>query len=127
MCAQAPSTTQYMPSSSPLHSLLDIRDNARNAQKWTEDQTRESFRDNLMIIYAVTRCLEIVSEASRRLPQSIRDKHPELPWRAIMDVGNVYRHAYDNVSEDAVWRTVRQRLPELLAVIEEEIAGQPQP
>jgi hypothetical protein len=44
-----------------------------------------------------------------------------------MDVGNVYRHAYDNVSEDAVWRTVRQRLPELLAAIEEEIAGQPQP
>ena len=39
-----------------------------------------------------------------------------------MDVGNVYRHAYDNVEEDVVWRTVQQRLPELLAIVEDEIA-----
>ena len=76
-----------MPSKSPLHPLLDIRDNARLAQQWTESQTLESFSDNLMIFYAVTRCLEIVSEASRRLPAALRDSYPELPWRAIMDVG----------------------------------------
>ena len=70
----------------------------------------------------MTHCLEIVPEASRKLPQEMRDRHPQLPWRAIMDVGNVYRHAYDNVKEDVVLRTVQQRLPELLAVIEEKIA-----
>lgn len=80
------------------------------------------FSADPQIFYAVTRCLEIVSEASRRLPREMRDRHPQLPWRAIMDVGNVYRHAYDNVEEDVVWRTIRQRLPELLAAIEEEIA-----
>jgi uncharacterized protein with HEPN domain len=40
-----------------------------------------------------------------------------------MDVGNVYRHEYDNVSEDLVWRTVHEKLPELLAIIEGEIAS----
>jgi uncharacterized protein with HEPN domain len=110
-----------MPSRPPLRALLDIRDNARLTQQWTAAQTRESFRTDQQIFYAVTRCLEIVSEAARRLPQSMRDRHPRLPWRAIMDVGNVYRHAYDNVEEDIVWRTVQQRLPELLAVIEDEI------
>jgi uncharacterized protein with HEPN domain len=70
----------------------------------------------------VTRSLEIVSEASRRIPQEIRDRHPELPWQKIMGVGNVYRHDYDNVQQDFVWRTVRERLPALLAAIEEEIA-----
>jgi hypothetical protein len=39
-----------------------------------------------------------------------------------MGVGNVYRHDYDNVQHDFVWRTVQERLPALLAVIEEEIA-----
>ena len=29
-------------------------------------------------------------------------RHPELPWRAIMGVGNVYRHNYDDVEEDYV-------------------------
>jgi uncharacterized protein with HEPN domain len=112
-----------MPSRSPLHSLFDIRDNARLAQEWTANQTLESFTDNRLVFYAVARCLEIVSEASRRLPQTIRDRRPELPWRAIMDAGNFYRHQYDNVSEDAVWRTVHQRLSELLAVVESEIAN----
>lgn len=110
-----------MPSKSPLYPLLDIRDNACLAQEWTAAHTLESFSGDRRTFYAVTRCLEIVSEAARRLPPSLRDRHPELPWRAIMDVGNVYRHEYDNVSEDAVWRTVQQKLPELLAVIEDEI------
>jgi Protein of unknown function DUF86 len=51
-----------------------------------------------------------ISEAARRLPASLRDRHPELPWRAIMGVGNVYRHDYDNLAEEFVWRTVNQSL-----------------
>ena len=111
-----------MPSESGLQPLLDIRDNAQFALAWTEGETSKSFESNAQLFYAVTRCLEIVSEASRRLPQEVRDRHPHLPWRAIMDVGNVYRHAYDNVSKELVWRTVRERLPALLAVVGSEIA-----
>jgi uncharacterized protein with HEPN domain len=40
-----------------------------------------------------------------------------------MDVGNVYRHEYDHVSEDLVWRTVQDRLPDLVAAVEAEIAA----
>jgi uncharacterized protein with HEPN domain len=65
---------------------------------------------------------ENLSEATRRLPSSLRDRHPELPWRAIMGVGNVYRHDYDNVAEQFVWHTVQHSLEPLLAVVESEIA-----
>ena len=91
------------------------------SQEWSAGHSRDSFAADIQLVYAVTRCLEIVSEASRRLPQAMRDRHPELPWRAIMDVGNFYRHAYDNVSEDLVWRTVRERLPALVTAVEAEI------
>jgi uncharacterized protein with HEPN domain len=74
-----------------------------------------------LIFYAVTRAVEIISEASRRLPPSLRERHPQLPWRAIMDVGNVYRHDYDSVAEEYVWRTVNQSLDPLLIVVIEEI------
>jgi uncharacterized protein with HEPN domain len=66
--------------------------------------------------------LEIISEAARRLPQSLRDRHPELPWRAIMGAGNVYRHDYDNVAEEFVWRTLHESVPTLKAIVDEEIA-----
>ncbi|MBI3274490.1 MAG: DUF86 domain-containing protein [Methylocystis sp.] len=74
------------------------------------------------ITYAATRALEIISEAARRLPQALRDRHPELPWRAIMGAGNVYRHDYDNVAEEFVWRTLHEHVPVFLAVVADEIA-----
>jgi len=75
--------------------------------------------------YAVARCLEIVSEAARRLGAAVRNRHPELPWRAIMGAGNVYRHDYDDVAEDMVWRTVQESLTPLLTVVEAEIRELP--
>ena len=64
----------------------------------------EAFKEDRKTFYAVTRALEIISEAARRLPDELRARHPELPWRAIMGAGNVYRHNYDNVLETYVWR-----------------------
>src|SRR5215469_16879359 len=123
MCAPAPSAKPSMLSSRAISALFDIRDNARLAQQWIAGHTLRSFTDDRRLFYAVTRCLEIVSEASRRLPPALRDRHPNLPWQDIRDAGNVYRHNYDNVAETIVWRTVQQRLPELAAAIEEEIAS----
>jgi uncharacterized protein with HEPN domain len=110
-----------MPSDQTRLALYDIRDNGKLAQDFVGGLSFEGFRDNRLVFYAVTRALEIISEAARRLPAELRDRHSELPWRAIMGVGNVYRHNYDTVAEEYVWRTVHESLPALLAVIEVEI------
>lgn len=70
----------------------------------------------------MTRAIEIISEASRRLPDDLRERHPRLPWRAIRDSGNVYRHQYDSVAETLIWAVVHERLPDLLDVVTQEIA-----
>jgi uncharacterized protein with HEPN domain len=95
--------------------LYDIRDNVMLARKC------EQFSESRLHIYAVTRALEIISEASRRLPDDVRDRHPQLPWRSIRDVGNFYRHQYDNVAASYVWETVTVHLPPLLAAAVAEI------
>jgi uncharacterized protein with HEPN domain len=110
-----------MPSDQTRLALYDIRENGKLAQGFIAGLSFERFRDDRLFFYAVTRALEIISEAARRLPSELRDRHPELPWRAIMGVGNVYRHNYDTVAEEYVWRTVHESLPALLAVIEAEI------
>ena len=73
--------------------------------------------------YAATRALEIISEASRRLPESLRQRHPQIPWQAIRAAGNVYRHRYDLVDELLVWDTVNLHPPALLAAVEAELAA----
>jgi uncharacterized protein with HEPN domain len=103
--------------------LFDMRDNIRLCRQFIEGCTPEAFKENRMIFYAVTRALEIVSEASRRLPASLRERHPHLPWRAIMDVGNVYRHAYDNVAEEYVTQSLDPLSAVVIEKIEREGAG----
>jgi uncharacterized protein with HEPN domain len=103
--------------------LFDIRDNIAFVREFVAGLSFEAFRDDRRTFYAATRCIEIISEAARRLPAAVQDRHSHLPWRAIMGVGNVYRHEYDNVAEEFVWRTVQHSLQPLLEAVEKEIAG----
>ena len=101
--------------------LLDIRDNALLARDFVGDLTVREFAADRRTFYAVTRCLEIISEAARRLDDDIRARHSEIPWRAVMGSGNIYRHDYDDVAEAFAWRTVKDSLPALLAAVEWEL------
>jgi uncharacterized protein with HEPN domain len=103
--------------------LLDIRFHIVLAQCFVAGQTFDSFRDDLMRLYAVTRCLEIISEASRRVSAKVKERHPAIPWRAIGAAGNVYRHDYEDVAANVIWRTLHHDLPPLLAVMEQELGG----
>jgi uncharacterized protein with HEPN domain len=69
----------------------------------------------------VTRALEIISEASRRLPRTLKDCHPSISWGEIAGAGNVYRHDYEDVRERRLWSTVHRDLPLLLSVVEKEL------
>jgi hypothetical protein len=76
-----------MPSERTRLALTAILDNSRLAQTFTVGHTEETFAADSRTFYAVTRCLEIISEASRRLSPTLRERHPGLRWRAIIDVG----------------------------------------
>ena len=80
-----------------------------------------AFQQSQLHVYAATRAIEIISEASRRLSDDLRERHPDLPWRAIRDTGNFYRHQYDNVLESYVWATIHVDLPPLLDAVEQEL------
>ena len=81
----------------------------------------EAFATSRMTFYATTRALEIVSEAARRLSPAFRDRHPSLPWKQIMGIGNVLRHEYDDVQERMIWMTVQGHLGGLLTAVEAEL------
>ncbi len=80
-----------------------------------------SFHDDLRTVYAVTRCLEIISEASRRLPDELKARHPSIPWKRMAGARNIYRHNYEDVAARFVWETVQRDLPSLRAVIAREL------
>jgi uncharacterized protein with HEPN domain len=108
-------------SSEPEKRLLHIRDNIYLARKFVEGLDYEAFRDNYLVFYAVTRCLEIISEASRRLPDEMKARYPDILWAEMAGAGNIYRHDYEDVQQRLVWGTVHRRFAALLAAVEIEL------
>lgn len=96
--------------------LLDIHDHTAKAELFVAGLAYEAFESDEMRVYAVTRCLDIVSEASRRLPEHFKAQHNSIKWREMAAAGNIYRHEYDNVAARRVWVTLTQSLPALRAV-----------
>lgn len=121
MYGRRSSVMQSMPSDRARKALLDIADHIVLARKWSANLSLQDFTDNRVVFYAVTRCLEIISEASRRLPVEVRQRHPHIAWRDIGGAGNIYRHDYDGVQERIVLETVRRALPELESVVTREL------
>ena len=105
--------------------LNDIQHHIAIAQAFVAGMNYEAFKDDNLHLYAVTRCLEIVSEASRRLPKELKARHPSIEWREMAAAGNIYRHEYEDVAARRVRRTVTVSLPLLHDVIAQELAALP--
>lgn len=102
--------------------LSDIRKYTALALEYTSHHSAREFENDTKSFLAVTRCLEIISEAARKLPEAMVSRHQHIPWKAIKAAGNVYRHDYGSVIEERVYFTVKDHLPQLLQVIEAELA-----
>lgn len=111
------------PATSLRRWLNDILYHVELAQGFTADLEYEPFRDDLRTVYAVIRCLEIISEASRRLPDDLKARHPTIAWKEMAGAGNVYRHEYGGVATSFVWVTVQDHLPVLHSIIVQELAA----
>lgn len=110
----------------------DMIDHIEQARSFVADMTFEQFRDDRKTQRAVERCLEVISEASRHLPDTVKGRYPQIPWKDVAGSGNVFRHAYRTVAATIVWDTVKVHLPPLESVmraIEAEIPedGEPAP
>jgi uncharacterized protein with HEPN domain len=92
------------------------------AREFVAGLSFEDFQADRRTVYALTRCLEIISEASRKLPEDLKARHPKIPWADVAGAGNVYRHDYEEVLDEIIWGTAQDRLLPLLEVVEHEIS-----
>ena len=67
----------------------------------------------MAIADGVQRALEIISEASRHLPDELLLIAPEIPWKQIRGIGNILRHEYHRLADSIVWSVVTDHLPQL--------------
>src|SRR3712207_913955 len=97
--------------------LRDILDAIQNARSFTESMGFEQFSRDTKTIYATVRALEIIGEATKRLPPELRKRHPAIPWRQMAGIRDIMIHEYDRVDLTVVWKTVQEDLPAVVPLI----------
>jgi uncharacterized protein with HEPN domain len=100
------------------HALHDILQAIERVEQITEARTLTEFEASWQLQWLVQRALEVISEASRAIPESMKAEHPEIPWERVKGIGNVLRHEYQGISDPLIWNVVLDELPRLKTAVE---------
>ncbi len=93
--------------------LEDIRQAIGKIRSYTEGLTRDSFDRDDKTIDAVIRNLEIIGEAAKMVPESVRANYPSVEWKKIAGLRDILAHQYFEVDLDIIWDILTNKLPEL--------------
>ncbi|HEV2328950.1 MAG TPA: HepT-like ribonuclease domain-containing protein [Verrucomicrobiae bacterium] len=111
-----------------LRQIVEVCDKAvelRNATTW------EEFRGDWRKQMLGERLVEILGEAVKRLPDDLRTRHPQLPWKKIAGTRDYIAHGYDNVDYEVIWGVLDVEADKLkesvLAILAKEFPEPPAP
>ena len=89
-----------------LDFVEDILDAMDKAEVLVEEFTFHGFEEDFRTNFAVIRALEIIGEATKRLPMSVREQYPGIPWTGMSGMRDRIIHGYDTVDLQIVWDVV---------------------
>ena len=109
--------------------LRDILDAIDNVENFVGDMTYSQFTKDRKTFHAVVRCMEIIGEASKNIPQRVKTEQEALPWKQMAAMRDKLTHAYFGVDEETIWKTIKEDIPSLKEpiskLLEEQEHGTP--
>lgn len=93
--------------------LNDIYNSINNGIAFINEMSFEDFSKDEKTQYALIRAIEVIGEASKKIPSEIKDISKDIPWREISGMRDLLIHDYFGVNIRVVWETGKNDLPEL--------------
>lgn len=93
--------------------IQDILDSIQDIENFIQGMNYEEFRDDRKTINAVIRSIEIIGEASKKIPKSLRDSQPEIPWKKMAGMRDKLTHAYFGIDLEIIWKVVSEEIKQI--------------
>ncbi|HMK79098.1 MAG TPA: HepT-like ribonuclease domain-containing protein [Xanthobacteraceae bacterium] len=101
----------------PRLRLLHIRDEIDGVTAALNGVSFDQYKASYLLRRTAERAVQIISEAAKALPPALLVRYPEAPWSAIIGIGNVLRHEYQEIDDRRLWDVVTVHLPRLRPVV----------
>ena len=102
----------------PVDFLRDILDSINKIDSFIEVFEFDEFAEDNKTVYAVIRAIEIIGEATKNLPESLKKEHSEVPWRKMTGARDKMIHGYFGVDLEVIWSTIKEDIPSVKPLIE---------
>jgi len=99
--------------------VKDILQNMQDAEEFIQGLSYEEFARDKKTFNAVVRAIEVIGEAAKNVPNSVRRKYPAVLWREMAGMRDKVIHFYFGVNREAVWLAVKERIPTIRPLIEQ--------
>ena len=99
--------------------LQDIIESISNIEEFLQNVKKDEFLASKLLQSAVIHQIMIIGEASARLSNELKVRHPNTPWKKIVGLRNITAHAYFTIDWEAVWETTENDLEPLREKIQE--------
>ena len=104
--------------------LQDILDAVNNIESFVDGMTYEEFIKDRKTLNAVVRSIEIIGEASKNIPETLKANCKELPWKQMAGMRDKLIHAYFGVDIETLWKAVKENIPPLKKAIQKMLKDQ---
>ena len=104
--------------------LEDILSAIEKIEMYTRELSFEKFCENNMAVDAVIRNFEIIGEATKNVPNRIKEKYPDVEWKEAIGFRNVLTHDYFGIDLESVWDTLNSNIPILKKHIKEVLKSE---
>ena len=97
----------------PLIFIEHILENIDKIKAFSKNISKEALFKNELKQYAIIRVIEVIGEAVKHIPDSLKKKYPEVPWKEIAGTRDKMIHHYFGIDLEIVWDIINQDIPKL--------------